>query len=85
MPLNRQEKWAERNLMKFSDNRQEEFLHLDRIKDAGVPARHRLGRQQLCRVENKLHVSQPCAPAVVKANSKLGCTNNSPGSGLRNI
>ena len=82
--LNRQEKWAERNLTKFNDNRQE-FLHLARIKDAVVPARHSPARQQLCRAENKLHRSQPCALAVVKANRKLGCTNNSLGSSLRDI
>lgn len=65
--LNRQEKWAERNLTKFSDNRQE-FLHLDRIKTTAVPARHSPARQHLCRVENKLFMSQPCALAMVKAN-----------------
>jgi len=37
---------AERNLMRFSDNRQE-FLHLDRIKDAAGTARHSPARQQL--------------------------------------
>lgn len=52
--LSRKEKWAERNLTKFSDNWQES-LHLDKLKDAAVPARHSLAKQQLCSVRNKLH------------------------------
>lgn len=82
--LIRQEKWAEGNLTNFNDNRQE-FLHLDRKKNAAGPARHSPARQQLYRVENKLQMSQPCALAVVKAHSKLGCTTNSLGSGSRDF
>ncbi|GAB0182220.1 mitochondrial enolase superfamily member 1 [Grus japonensis] len=77
--LNRLEKWADRNLMKFN-NEKCKILHLKRTKSMHL---YMLGASQLessfeekdlwVLVDTKLNMSQRCALVAKKANGILGC------------
>ncbi|KAJ7404188.1 hypothetical protein WISP_146843 [Willisornis vidua] len=80
----RQEKQAEWYITEFN-GKEGEFLLQDRIKHGAVLVRHSPAKLQVYGVENKLHMSQPCALKVVKANGKVACTSNSLDCSLRDI
>ncbi|KAK4826043.1 hypothetical protein QYF61_003942 [Mycteria americana] len=79
--LDRLEKWADKNFMKFSKDKCK-VLHLGK-HNPGV--QHRLGSTRLgsrsverdpgVPVDNKLNMSKQCAAAAKKANRMLGCIN----------
>ncbi|KAK4832897.1 LOW QUALITY PROTEIN: hypothetical protein QYF61_026447 [Mycteria americana] len=85
--LNRLEKWAGRNLMKF--NKKCKALHLGRNDPRH---QHRLGANQLESslaekdlgvLDTRLNMSQYCALAAKKANGILGCIRGSVASRSR--
>ncbi|KAK4827154.1 LOW QUALITY PROTEIN: hypothetical protein QYF61_015108 [Mycteria americana] len=79
MRLHKQEKWADRSLMKFKG------------KCKVLPPRWGLAERQLCRkglealVNNRLHRSQQCILAAMEADLMLGCFSTGTASGLGNV
>ncbi|KAK4826414.1 LOW QUALITY PROTEIN: hypothetical protein QYF61_008947, partial [Mycteria americana] len=76
--LDRLEEWADKNLMKFNQDKCK-VLHLGK-HNPGV--QHKLGSTWLgsksgpgVLVDNKLNMSEQCAAAAKKANRILGCIN----------
>lgn len=89
--LNRLEKWANSNLMKFNKG-QCKVLHLVKIKpthqynpEATWLESSFTGEAPLVLVGNKLTMSQKCAPEAKKANSTLACLRMSAASRSRKV
>ena len=83
--LDRLEKWADRNLMKFNKEKCK-ALHLGRNNPRH---QYRLGGQPAGKdlevLDTKLNKSQPCAHMAKKANGILGCSRRSAASRLREV
>jgi len=89
--LDRQENWAERNLMKFNKGKSR-VLHLRRNNPmhqyrfgADLLESRSVERNLGVVVDDKLTMSRQCALAAKKANDILGCTRRSVASRWREV